>query len=352
MKRALITSLSVVLITFINIAFMGGIYEAAAKDRVARDFGLMDKDGDDKISVEEWNRRGNFNRLDLDADGYLNLAEVRALYRAAWKENKSSAIKPLAGEILTEIDGRVPEGMLSKEVRCAIGRFRRCDPKSSVERGLFPTGLGPVFPRNASCRGIDDYYAMPYGFKRKRDSYHGGIDMPAPWGTAMIAIANGTVVAIFKGDKSPRGIEIVLRHSPEDTGIPLWIYSAYAHLDRLPDMVVGQKVAMGQVLGPTGNSGISPKTGKQNKGRRPAIHFSTLYSTSKQYSESQNIIIPLKGYWLDPNAFYRGKVPLDTAAMKALPNIEKAVPIPVMFEDGSTNPPNTKLVWPYTCRQE
>jgi hypothetical protein len=37
--------------------------------------------------------------------------------------------------------------------------------------------------------------------------------------------------------------------------------------------------------------------------------------------------------------------------MKALPGGEKEVPISVMFEDGTTSPAGTKLVWPYTCKK-
>ncbi len=29
--------------------------------------------------------------------------------------------------------------------------------------------------------------------------------------------------------------------------------------------------------------------------------------------------------------------------------VEKRVPIPVMFEDGTLSPADTKLVWPYMC---
>lgn len=115
---------------------------------------------------------------------------------------------------------------------CAIGRWRSCDIQQAIDRGLFETGLSPAFPAQAQCRGIDEGYAISYAARRGREQYHGGIDMPAPWGTPMIAAAAGTVVAKYAGENSPRGIEIVLRHSPEDTGIPLWIYTQYAPAPR------------------------------------------------------------------------------------------------------------------------
>ncbi len=58
---------------------MGGSKQQ--RDRVARDFRHADVDGDHKLDAVEWRRRGNFERLDRNADGYLSLEEVRALYR-------------------------------------------------------------------------------------------------------------------------------------------------------------------------------------------------------------------------------------------------------------------------------
>ncbi len=51
----------------------------------------------------------------------------------------------------------------------------------------------------------------------------------------------------------------------------------------------------------------------------------------------------------DPVALFRKKLPLDSYAMKALPEEEKQVPISIMLDDGEAFPANTKIVWPYTC---
>ena len=55
--------------------------QAGKRDRVLRDFFHADTDGDRKLSEAEWNRRGNFDRLDKNGDGFLSLEEVRALYK-------------------------------------------------------------------------------------------------------------------------------------------------------------------------------------------------------------------------------------------------------------------------------
>lgn len=327
------------------------------RDRAAEDFPRIDANGDDKLSPEEWLRRGNFARLDADGNGFLVFEEFRALY--AGHDDKSytwQAVGPRGADgehDPSAIAARVSAGELDRETKCAIGRSRKCDAAPSIARGMFATGLGPAFPARANCPGIDDYWAMDYGFKRSRESYHGGIDMPAPWGTPIVAAAAGTVVGVFKGSDSARGMQIVLRHSPEDTGMEgLWTYTQYGHLDRMPTQVVGQRVRMGEYLGPTGNSGVSGKTRTQTSLRRPAIHFAVVYSRREHFAEVRDVIMPVDGRWMDPVAFYRLAPPFDSAALKALADVEKTVPIAVMFDDGSLAPAHTKRIWPYACARD
>jgi len=116
----------------------------------------------------------------------------------------------------------------------------------------------------------------------------------------------------------------------------------------MPTLEVGQRVRMGDRLCPTGNTGIGV-TGVQSNRRRPAIHFAAFYSASEQYMEMRSAIIPAGGYWMDPVALFRKRLPLDSSSMKALPEAEKHIPISVMFDNGETFPAGTKIVWPYTC---
>ena len=329
------------------------------KDRVAGDFRRADVNGDRQLSPEEWNRRGNFERLDRNADGFLSLKEVRGMYKG---HDKRSYSWPPEGspKLKIEIDDtvakdRVDSTTLDRETKCGIARMLSCGIDSQISRGLLATGTGPRFPDHVSCPGIDDYWAMDYTFKRNRRTFHGGIDIPAPWGTPMRAVAAGSVVVMYGADQSKRGNEVVMRHSPEQTGLPMWTYSAYGHLDTLPDLKIGQRLEMGDIIGPTGNSGISGKSKKgsgQSKTRRPAIHLATFYSAVSQYSEVNATIVPVNGYWLDPMAFYRQKGPFESNRVKALPEAEKSVPIPVMLEDGTTLPADTKIIWPFRCRRD
>ncbi len=256
-------------------------------------------------------------------------------------------VRPSAAQAL---DGATTPDALDRATKCGIGRIRKCDIQVAVGRGLFETGLRPKFPDGLDCREIDEAWAIDYSSKRDRENYHGGIDMPAPYGTPIIAAAAGTVVGLFNVAESYRGIEVVLRHSPEDTGLPVWTYTQYAHFEKMPKLVLGQRVKMGEVLGPTGNTGRGRKAGVQSRTRRPAIHFAVWFTDSPLFVNLRDrIIVPVDSYWMDPNALYRQKPPFDSASMKALPGDEKSVPIPVMLEDGTLIPADTKLVWPYMC---
>ncbi len=279
--------------------------------------------------------------------------------------NENGAGDSYAIDLFEELDGLVSIELLDKKIRCAMGKpamslKSSCTLEPAVERGLFETGITPQFPDGIQCRGIDDYWAMDYSKKRQTKKskkgkeqpiqLHGGIDMPAPFGTPIYASADGIVVGKFLGDNNLRGIEIVLRHSPDDTGLPVWTFTQYTHFSDMPIHDIGQPVQKGEFLGPTGNSGISHKTGKQSEDRRPAIHFGVIYNDTGNYGVLKEIaIIPEDGYWMDPNAFFLIDHPFDTVSLAALPDQNKQVSIPVMLEDDTTIPANTKTIWPYKC---
>ncbi|MFP1627956.1 peptidoglycan DD-metalloendopeptidase family protein [Streptomyces sp. 5K101] len=84
--------------------------------------------------------------------------------------------------------------------------------------------------------------------------YHTGVDFPVPTGTAVKAVAPGTVVSA--GWAGAYGYEIVVRHRDGR-------YSQYAHLSALT-VRTGQKVTAGQRIARSGSTGNS--TG-------PHLHF-------------------------------------------------------------------------------
>jgi murein DD-endopeptidase MepM/ murein hydrolase activator NlpD len=257
---------------------------------------------------------------------------------------------------------QVSASELQPEVINSFGSGRRSDPQYAKKRGMIPTGLTPEFNERVNCRGIDEYWAMDYSRKRGREAYHGGIDIPAPQGTPILAVADGVVIAKFMNEDNPKGIEIMLRHSPQDTGHQIWIYTQYTHLLKMPTLDIGQRVQMGQVIGKTSNSGISGREARKRHGsgggsgrrggskiRRHALHFGVLYSTSRKYMKNKKLLVPVDAYWMDPNALYRKSPPFDSASLKALPENQKLIPIPYMLTSGNIIPADTKLIWPYSC---
>jgi murein DD-endopeptidase MepM/ murein hydrolase activator NlpD len=238
-------------------------------------------------------------------------------------------------------DGRVGRGAITQEVFRGI--YGRGDKRANADRGMIQTGLVAKFDERIYCRVIDDYWAQDYG-----TSLHGGIDIPVPFNTPLHSIAAGELINKSLRTDAPDGIQIWLRHSPDDTGLPMWTFSQYTHLRELPDLPLGQHVGMGDVIGITGNSGAS-RGAKRASARRPALHLGVIYNESGKYFSNGEYIIPLDGRWMDPHAIYRKVGPYDSVALKALPADEKAISIPYMLPDGKTVPADTKLIWPYPC---
>lgn len=261
-----------------------------------------------------------------------------------------SAVETVSADApLESLDGYVTEGVVTPELLMMVGRIERGRMNAAVaiqaSRGVRETGLRPAFTDGARCPGIDsEKWAIDYSQKRPFPALHKGIDIPQPSGTPILAIADGTVIGKFENRDSRKGIEIMLRHTPEQTGLPFWVYSQYTHLREMSPLPIGATVDMGQEIGKTGNSGRSGR-----RVRRDALHFAVLYSAHREWTREEMFIVPKDSRWMDPNAFYRRAPPYDSQSLAALRDDDKKTPVPYVTARGVTAPPDTKRIWPYRC---
>ena len=220
--------------------------------------------------------------------------------------------------------------------------------------GLFNTGLKPVYPATAKCLEVKSSFGDTTRYDgssrvlRANSGYHNGFDISADEGTPIVAIAAGEVVHKFTGGRLV-GNQIILRHAPADTGLPVWIFTKYKHFDELPALEVGARVEMGQVLGPSGKTGTVG--GHFGAWGYPHLHMSVYVNDTGEYRSIRRSAIPKDVRFLDPFAVYlKGPPePFDNHAVKALSEGAKVVRIPYKRTDGKVVPQGTKLVWPFMC---
>jgi murein DD-endopeptidase MepM/ murein hydrolase activator NlpD len=121
-----------------------------------------------------------------------------------------------------------------------------------------PDDPAPHPPENHDIHRTSASISSPFGWRKDPFDgslrFHHGVDLPAPEGTAVLAVAPGEVVS---AERRPGfGLEVLVRHAEG------WI-TRYAHLSGT-DVRPGQKVERGALLGKVGSTGRS--TG-------PHLHF-------------------------------------------------------------------------------
>ncbi|MBT4487837.1 MAG: M23 family metallopeptidase [Rhodospirillaceae bacterium] len=248
-----------------------------------------------------------------------------------------------------KLDGFVPPSAIDDEIRQMVGKYRGGGGSGNVAiqraRGVIETGLYPKFAGGAPCPEIDsEKWAIDYSHKRPRAALHRGVDIPQPRGTPIRAVSDGVVVGRFLNGGSRKGIEVMLRHTPEQTGLPFWSYSQYTHLREMSPLPIGATVRMGDEIGTTSNTG---KMGRRI--RCDALHFAILYSSRPEWSNDGGVVTPKDGYFMDPNAFYRAEPPYKSDTVLQLPRDKKATDVPYMKKDGTFSAPDQKRIWPYAC---
>ncbi len=234
-----------------------------------------------------------------------------------------------------------------------IGAFfpQRADAAAMRRRGFVATGLRPLYPAAARCLTANSFFAdTTRGDGSSRSSrfyvgYHGGLDIPAPEGTPIVAVADGTVAHKSEGG-GIGGIGIVLSHAPKDTGFSVWVYTEYKHLREMPDLDIGRFVKMGDIVAHVGKTGTVGSRAYGAAGHAH-LHLSAWYADSDKF-RSGRILIPIDGYWMDPLALFRGPS-FASDELAKLPEGTKKVPLPYIGADGRVVPPQARIVWPLAC---
>jgi len=221
------------------------------------------------------------------------------------------------------------------------------------QKGLFATGLAPIFPEGLTCPDI----ASPYGSKTRYDGssrknnhygYHNGMDISLTTGTPLVAIADGEV--IHKGSAGKLvGNYIWVRYAPEVIGLPVYAFIRYQHLDNQSPLEVGAQVKVGDILGPSGSTGTAGK--HYGVAGYPHLHMNILFGLEADYTIKGAMIGPKSLNYLDPMGLFIKKpvAEISNHILKSLPESEKNLPVAVKTTDGRIVPEGAKVIWPVLC---
>jgi hypothetical protein len=83
--------------------------------------------------------------------------------------------------------------------------------------------------------------------------------------------------------------------------------------------------------------------------REPHLHLTVYFGKSSKFFLTHDFLVPDEGHYIDPIALFRGRMPIDTHAMRALSGEDKQVRIAYRLRTGETVPPDAKIIWPFDC---
>ncbi|HCL81859.1 MAG TPA: hypothetical protein DHW81_06450, partial [Nitrospiraceae bacterium] len=187
----------------------------------------------------------------------IALAMTLMMPAAGFAKDAEMRLSSSSCQSCEKLDGFVPPGRINDEIRKMVGKYKGGGGAENVAiqkaRGVIETYLTPNFIAGGDCPEIDsEKWAIDYTHKRASAALHKGIDIPQQAGTPIRAVADGVVVGKFENEYNRKGIEVMLRHTPEQTGLPFWTYSQYTHLYEMSPLPIGAKVKMGDEIGNTG----------------------------------------------------------------------------------------------------
>lgn len=236
--------------------------------------------------------------------------------------------------------GRMSESQEARESR-----------ETFEQRGLFATGLTPLFPQGVDCPGISSPYGSPTrydGSPRSNDHHglHNGMDITLDTGTPLLAVADGEVVHTGTAGRLV-GNFIWIRFAPEATGLPAYIFAKYQHLNEPSPLKPGDKVSEGQTVGLAGSTGTTG--GHYGMVGYVHLHINLLASPGPGFSVNGSMLRPETIAYLDPMGLY-GPGLADNHKLSALDVASKRLPVSVMTGDGKRLANGSKAIWPVACK--
>jgi murein DD-endopeptidase MepM/ murein hydrolase activator NlpD len=220
--------------------------------------------------------------------------------------------------------------------------------------GIRPSELVPVFAPGARCPPVASSFASATRFdgsRRPVDRFgglHGGLDISLAEGTPLLAAAAGTVVHKGEGGQA-EGIYLWLRHAPDDTGLPFWVFSKYQHFRELPALAVGTHVTAGERVGLSGRSGTVG--GHYGATGYPHLHWTTIASPSSEFRLVGSLVSASSPRFIDPIAVYVSGLN-HPSEVNSLLGERRKVAIAHVEGDGSLRPAGARLVWPVACQAQ
>lgn len=229
--------------------------------------------------------------------------------------------------------------------------------QAQVERrdhAIIASGLSVAFPSGYACEPISSPFASSTrydgSFRRgdRNAGLHGGMDLSLKTGTPLLAIADGEVITLGEGG-ALEGIYIWLRHTPEDTGLPYFVFSKYQHLSAPSTLKIGDRVNAGKVVGLSGATGTAGKHYGPNGYAH--LHLSTFYGPSGEYEIKgmYGSLVSGKDARLDDPLLIYLEGLRDLSEMRSLPDERRTVRPAVISDDGRIHPEGRKTVWPVSC---
>ena len=221
-------------------------------------------------------------------------------------------------------------------------------------KGLFETGLQPVFPDGVYCPPI----SSPYGSQTRYDGsfrknpwygYHNGMDISLEPGTPLISVADAKV--IHKGSAGRLiGNYIWLHLAPDATELPIHIFTRYQHLDKPSPLNIGDTVKAGDDIGSAGATGTTG--GHFGAFRYSHLHLVFYTGPNADVTPYRHYLKPRTLNYLDPMGLYLDKSLgiVTNRGLRNLPSNKKIVPVSVRKTDGNMVPEGSKLIWPVACQ--